>query len=364
MAGTVCLVILEDGQRKKICLPSGAYGELLGALRSLTEINDTTLEVQNVQSVPLEKEKDYLDFVLPSFGHYEEVLKRKVPINGAVRRAIVDKLFAACFKIAWYPSRQLYRVAAERLLSSYPHLADRVGTGNGLDCSHLVTYGETAESLKLHNEWLRNNAGCQDEEAVKPRLRATAKDRHEQLRSLTLSDALLLFPFLATEASLLVEFNLLFQRDVMEAMENGCKHLGYTILSFGEAEEIVAFSEVASEKSSQSRARKLKQLHTTAMRETVEWDLQGAPIRDKQCHSRVQQPRRQDTWPPGGTPPPSNPHWNGFCSSCNSRPAALAEVPGMAGASNFSKRGQRNCESGRGGGGGGAVKRPTDVLQS
>ncbi|XP_037566175.1 protein regulator of cytokinesis 1-like [Dermacentor silvarum] len=87
--------------------------------------------------------------------------------------------------------------------------------------------------------------------------------------------------------------------------------------------------ERSKEKSSQSRARKLKQLHTTAMRETVEWDLQGAPIRDKQCHSRVQQPRRQDTWPPGGTPPPSNPHWNGFCSSCNSRPAALAEVPAV-----------------------------------
>nr|XP_054923010.1 uncharacterized protein LOC129382837 [Dermacentor andersoni] len=115
------------------------------------------------------------------------------------------------------------------------------------DCRHLVAYGETAESLRLHNEWLQDNAGCQDEEAVRPRLLATAKDRHEQLRSLTLSDALLLFPFLATEASLLVEFDLLFQRNVMEAMENGCKQLGYTILSFGEAEEVVAFSEVGSE---------------------------------------------------------------------------------------------------------------------
>ncbi|XP_070389387.1 sterile alpha motif domain-containing protein 3-like [Dermacentor albipictus] len=365
MAGTVCLVILEDGQRKKISLPNGAYAELLFALRSLTDINDTTLvqmydeeledyvdldmhsniqnkakirlarriapemnragpafavrggsntemtqssavtecaeEVQHVQSVPLEKEKDYLDFVLPSFDHYEEVLRRKVPINCAVRRAIINKLFAACFKIAWYPSRQLYRVAAERLVSAYPHLADRVGSGNGLDswvmalrnkfknmrkkaencseemlakkrhflvkrkqqvasgeatnkklcrlfdCSHLVAYGETAESLRLHNEWLQDNAGCQDEEAVRPRLLATARERHDQLRSLTLSDALLLFPFLATEASLPVEFDLLFQRNVMEAMENGCKQLGYTILSFGEPEEIVAFSEVGSE---------------------------------------------------------------------------------------------------------------------
>nr|XP_054925986.1 uncharacterized protein LOC129384487 [Dermacentor andersoni] len=196
MAGTVCLAVLEDGQRKKISLPNGAYGELLRALRSLTDIDDTTLiqmydeevedyvdldmhsnilnkakirlarriapqmdragpafavrgggntemtqssavtecaeEVQHVQSVPLEKEKDYLDFVLPSFDHYEEVLRRKVPINCAVRRAIINKLFAACFKIAWYPSRQLYRVAAERLVSAYPRLADRVGSGNGL----------------------------------------------------------------------------------------------------------------------------------------------------------------------------------------------------------------------------------------
>lgn len=68
------------------------------------------------------------------------------------------------------------------------------------DCSHLTTYGETVESLQIHNERLQNNAACHDEATGRPRLRATALDRHKELRSLTLSDALLLFPFLGTEA--------------------------------------------------------------------------------------------------------------------------------------------------------------------
>ncbi|XP_037504835.1 uncharacterized protein LOC119379600 [Rhipicephalus sanguineus] len=166
MAGCVCLVVLKDGQRKKVSLPNGAYGELMDALASLTNIHDKTLiqmydeelddyvdleegsdvpnkakiklarkqglhvdgaspaltfvqsaggavemaeqsavtenaqNVQSIQSVPLEKERDFLDFVLPSFGHYDEVLRRKIQINGAVHRAIVDKLFAAYIKIA------------------------------------------------------------------------------------------------------------------------------------------------------------------------------------------------------------------------------------------------------------------------
>ncbi|XP_037521701.2 uncharacterized protein LOC119398957 [Rhipicephalus sanguineus] len=68
------------------------------------------------------------------------------------------------------------------------------------DCSHLTTYGETVESLQIHNERLQNNAACHDKATGRPRLRATALDRHKELRSLTLSDALLLFPFLGTEA--------------------------------------------------------------------------------------------------------------------------------------------------------------------
>lgn len=51
--------------------------------------------------VPLHKQFDYLDFKLPSFGPYEEVLQRKEPVGGPVRRAIINRLFQACFEIAW-----------------------------------------------------------------------------------------------------------------------------------------------------------------------------------------------------------------------------------------------------------------------
>ncbi|KAL3226453.1 hypothetical protein MRX96_024956 [Rhipicephalus microplus] len=77
--------------------------------------------------VPVEDRRDYLNFALPSFGCYEELLSRGTPISGPVQRAIVDKLFQECFKLAWYSSRELYRTAAERLVQTYPHLADKLG---------------------------------------------------------------------------------------------------------------------------------------------------------------------------------------------------------------------------------------------
>lgn len=76
------------------------------------------------------------------------------------------------------------------------------------DCSHLVVHGETVDSISLHNEWLHKNPHCRDEEMLRPRLLATAQDRHERLKSMTLAEALLLYPFLATEVS--VCFQLLF----------------------------------------------------------------------------------------------------------------------------------------------------------
>ncbi|KAL3200961.1 hypothetical protein MRX96_043178 [Rhipicephalus microplus] len=45
--------------------------------------------------VPLRKQYDYLEFRLPAFGPYEEVLQRGEPVEGPVRRAIVQQNFSS-----------------------------------------------------------------------------------------------------------------------------------------------------------------------------------------------------------------------------------------------------------------------------
>ncbi|XP_072142394.1 uncharacterized protein [Dermacentor andersoni] len=165
MAGVVCLAILETGERKKLVLPTGTHAELLAALAPFVPVNENTLlqvhdddlddfidleadaiiptkakikvarktvphtdctspdtsfsnasdnagptnELLGLSDgssivevhVPLQKQFDYLDFKLPSFGPYEEVLQRKEPVGGPVRRAIINRLFQACFEIVW-----------------------------------------------------------------------------------------------------------------------------------------------------------------------------------------------------------------------------------------------------------------------
>ncbi|KAH7986417.1 hypothetical protein HPB49_025974 [Dermacentor silvarum] len=333
-ANVVCLAILEHGQRKKLTLQTGLQEELLTALSSLTTITDSTLctnppqdtstEVHcaNVAAtssisglepiagtsssvieapVPLEDRHDYIHFIMPSFGPYEDVLSRGTPISGPVRRAIVDRLFQACYRLAWYPSRELYRTAAEGLVLKYPHLLDNVGgRASGLeswvlgrrnkfknrrkkvencppemmekraqsqhkrprqpssqaqnkklcllfDCSHLVVYGETAESVMSHNKWLNENAALAATDALRPRLLATAQERHERLRSLTISEALVLFPFLASEASFLLEFDIVFQKNIADDFAQECEQLCDIVLKHADDTEVAAFSNVATE---------------------------------------------------------------------------------------------------------------------
>ncbi|KAM7300577.1 uncharacterized protein ISCGN_016188 [Ixodes scapularis] len=115
------------------------------------------------------------------------------------------------------------------------------------DCDHLVVYGETAETLQKHNEWLHENVACEDEDQMRPRLLATAEERHQRLRTLTLSEALMFYPFLGTETSLLTEFDVLFKAKGVESIENGCRVLCSLVLQSGEESEVVEFSKVASE---------------------------------------------------------------------------------------------------------------------
>ncbi|XP_075746334.1 uncharacterized protein LOC142803920 isoform X5 [Rhipicephalus microplus] len=151
--------------------------------------------------VPLRKQYDSLEFRLPAFGPYEEVLQRGEPVEGPVRRAIINRIFQACFKIVWFPSKELYNTAVEQLIQKYPHLRDNIKKGTGMDNPELIVYGETAEGRRWHHEWLTENASTAGDDELRPCLLATAKERHERLERMTIQQALLEYPFLATEHS-------------------------------------------------------------------------------------------------------------------------------------------------------------------
>ncbi|XP_049524550.1 uncharacterized protein LOC125946102 [Dermacentor silvarum] len=111
-----------------------------------------------------------------------------------------------------------------------------------LVCDHLVVHGETAESMARHTDWLKANATTSDDTELRPRLLATARARREQLRTVNVTEALLLFPFLSTEASLLMEFDILFKCDILNNMEAGLAHLLNVFLKNGKEEEIATLS--------------------------------------------------------------------------------------------------------------------------
>lgn len=52
--------------------------------------------------VPLKKQYDYLEFKLPSFAPYEEILQKGEPVVWPVRQAIVNRIFQVCFEIVRY----------------------------------------------------------------------------------------------------------------------------------------------------------------------------------------------------------------------------------------------------------------------
>ncbi|XP_075733732.1 uncharacterized protein LOC142775738 isoform X4 [Rhipicephalus microplus] len=250
--------------------------------------------------VPLRKQYDYLEFRLPAFGPYEEVLQRGEPVEGPVRRAIVIRIFQACFKIVWFPSKELYNTAVEQLIQKYPHLQDNIKKGTGMelwklalknkfknnrkktqnipeemeamrvintpkrprvpgpeeinkklyrlsDNPELIVYGETAEGRRRHHEWLTENASTAGDDELRPCLLATAKERHEGLERMTIQQALLEYPFLATEHSLQLKFNLLFKKNILDDIMKGFECLCGMSLSHGHQEEVTDFSTLASE---------------------------------------------------------------------------------------------------------------------
>ncbi|KAH6920535.1 hypothetical protein HPB50_028477 [Hyalomma asiaticum] len=69
------------------------------------------------------------------------------------------------------------------------------------DNADLIVYGDRAEARQHHNQWLTQNATTAEDFELRPRLLAMAKERHERLQHMTIPEALLQYPFLATEQS-------------------------------------------------------------------------------------------------------------------------------------------------------------------
>ncbi|KAL3179493.1 hypothetical protein MRX96_037883 [Rhipicephalus microplus] len=161
MAAVVCVVRLETGEQKKVVLPTGSYDELVHALSTHTTVDEQTLlqvfDTKAEEYIDLEKDCTILS-------------KSKIKAGRKVLPPTTD------------------------------------------DNPELVVYNETAEGRRTHHEWLTENANTAGDEELRPRLLATAKERHERLEHMTIQQALLENPFLATEHSLQLEFDLLFKK--------------------------------------------------------------------------------------------------------------------------------------------------------
>ncbi|KAL1473102.1 hypothetical protein MTO96_022549 [Rhipicephalus appendiculatus] len=249
----ICLAILETGERKKLTLKEGDCDEVVTALTAYTNITDSTL-IQIYDDIL----EDFIDVEPNTVVQHKgkvKVSRRLLPMSDdCTSRPVAHNVTSpssTCMDsdsdTPRMPSKQLYRTAVERLLTKYPHLKDEIEDQSGMDCSHLVVSGETADSVRLHYEWLKTNGSCSDEDSLRPRLMATAQDRHERLKSMTLSEALVAYPFLATEVSLLVEFEMLFQRGLIDCIKEGCTTMEAVVIEKGLPAEAVAFSEVAAE---------------------------------------------------------------------------------------------------------------------
>ncbi|KAH7980192.1 hypothetical protein HPB49_013711 [Dermacentor silvarum] len=163
MAGVLCLAILETGERKKLVLPTGAYAELLVALAPFVPINENTLELWKVAQN----------------NKFQNNMKKAVNVSTEMQAVRVQSYYKS--------SREpVVEVANKKLC----RLSDN---------NDLIFYGEILESRQKQNEWLLDNSLTADAEDLRPRLLATAKERHESLRQITLSEALLQYPFLVTE---------------------------------------------------------------------------------------------------------------------------------------------------------------------
>ncbi|XP_075733735.1 uncharacterized protein LOC142775738 isoform X7 [Rhipicephalus microplus] len=268
MAAAVCVVRLETGEQKKVVLPTGSYDELVHALSTHTAVDEQTLPTSSecIEAGPSSMAHD------PSREHLNQR----------------------------FPSKELYNTAVEQLIQKYPHLQDNIKKGTGMelwklalknkfknnrkktqnipeemeamrvintpkrprvpgpeeinkklyrlsDNPELIVYGETAEGRRRHHEWLTENASTAGDDELRPCLLATAKERHEGLERMTIQQALLEYPFLATEHSLQLKFNLLFKKNILDDIMKGFECLCGMSLSHGHQEEVTDFSTLASE---------------------------------------------------------------------------------------------------------------------
>ncbi|XP_064463669.1 uncharacterized protein LOC135374650 [Ornithodoros turicata] len=118
--------------------------------------------------------------------------------------------FQSCFKRV--PKLHGFRLhahdrALDLLLLKYPHLVDTIGTGGNMD--NLGIEGENGTTIQQHQEWLLTSAP-EETDHYKESMVVTAKARQEHIKSLTVQEALNIYPFLKSQTIVvaLLEFEI------------------------------------------------------------------------------------------------------------------------------------------------------------
>lgn len=260
--------------------------------RPISEEKASAVSRTDTSMKQLQDPDDYLKFELPSLGIYEDCVAKKVVLTGRMRRYIVNCLFEACHMITMYPSSNLYRTAVESLIEKYPHLRDTTGeTGREIWTETLrakfknirrtlpghMWDPEAAEGDKPSAKRHKSDETRSSPDDVKRVFRppntdfteghfeqgtsvqlspnqlpskaelAAAKKRHDSMRKMSVTVAIVAFPSFKQEASLLVEFRTLWRRDIAECFEKGIKRMCLVLMSSGSADEIAALSQADSD---------------------------------------------------------------------------------------------------------------------
>ncbi|XP_064465020.1 uncharacterized protein LOC135376445 [Ornithodoros turicata] len=79
--------------------------------------------------------------------------------------------------------------------------------------------------------------------AYRERLLVTAQARHEHIKTLTVDEALRVYPFLKDEHTLLLEFEVLYQRNLLPLLEEGFQRLVELIKEHGSEDEVLLITE-------------------------------------------------------------------------------------------------------------------------
>ncbi|XP_075724876.1 uncharacterized protein LOC119183246 isoform X2 [Rhipicephalus microplus] len=236
------------------------------------------------------QEAEHVEFELPSFGVFDELLCMKVPVSSTMQQHIVFSLFNALSKKTLHPKKEQIEEAVACLLHKYPHLSS-IKTKNGKEfwvnsltlklrlhqaeladvptkrreprkpcesqkpcepqgLDHSMDSQRVFRPLRIGEELLeyKDKAHPQGEadaapESVDGHKRKLAIERHSIIHEMSVEEVVLKFPIFREESALLREFRVLWKRDIVACFERGIKKMFLVLMNWGTSDEIKAISQ-------------------------------------------------------------------------------------------------------------------------